>query len=130
MSKRWMTWSLAVGIFLLVGCGKSDAGPVTSSEGIVGTWTRSLNGTERQFYEDGTLYRAGSQMDIAGTFWFEGGQFFIQDDSLVCADGVGIYSVEMLKNGSLLFTIVDDQCLSRSSDLAGTGTAVEWVPAQ
>lgn len=129
MRQRWMSWVLSIGMLLLMGCDQSNAGAVTSSEGIVGTWTRSLNGTQRQFYEDGRLFRAGSEMDISGTFWFEGGQFYIEDDSPVCADAVGTYTVETLKNGSLRFTVLEDPCLSRLSDLAGTGTEVEWVPA-
>ena len=118
---------MVIGLILLTGCSASDTpsgpGPVTDAKDILGTWKKA--GTYYQFNEDGT-YRSASSLEMLaerprtlGEFWFEGGQFFKKEIKVrnvsSCGSAIGIYEVQMLENGNLEFTSVEDECQKRAS---------------
>ncbi len=42
--------------------------------------------------------------------------------------GVGVYEVELLENGQLKFTVIEDECAFRVSCYEGGIVEVEWEP--
>jgi hypothetical protein len=98
-------------------------GPITEASGIVGTWLFEM--VYSKYDEDGTLRIAGSQEGLeneqlrdSGEFWFARGQYFerITKAYLMPPDCVGVtgtYEVELLENGNLLFSLVEDECKFR-----------------
>lgn len=121
---------MVIGLFLLIGCTASgtplEPGPVTNAKAIVGTWEHF--GEYTQFNEDGTcrtapsLERLAERPWIISEFWFEGGQYFekeIEARNVPSCGSIGIYEVQMLENGNLVFTSVKDECDGRASHTVG-----------
>ena len=79
------------------------------------------DGTYRVQFRGGTLF--------PGEFWFEGTQLFLQA-SVGCDVGnpIGIYEVELLENGNLKFTVIEDECATRVSAITGALIEREWEP--
>jgi hypothetical protein len=110
--------------------------PITSAEGMVGTFRGGYNGdTLIRFGEDGTYHISfGSASNpeedptIVGSYRFENGVLFMEDtqDSMTdtCVGIVGSYEVARSATGRIKFTLVEDNCTERASDLAEN-----WVPA-
>jgi len=73
--------------------------------------------------------QTGSGLVFTGEFWFEGTQFFTQD-SVGCDVGnpIGIYEVELLENGNLKFTVIEDECATRANGMQGATVAAVWEP--
>lgn len=117
-----------LGAFLLSGCSTTpQPGPVTEARHLVGTWERFEN--YHQFNDDGTYRYAGylealiDRPFAIGEYWFEDGKY-MQSELEVrgvpsCGPEVGIYEVELLENGNLFFTLVEDECASRSRTTSG-----------
>ncbi len=100
----------------------------SSFEDIAGTWHSIISSAEIQFNEDGTALSTGSSGSIfTSEFWFEGTQYFEQAE-VQCDVGnpIGIYEVELLENGNLKFTVIEDECATRVNYLAGRVVEVEW----
>ena len=83
---------------------------------------------EIQFNEDGTL-RASTH---PGEFRFEGTRLiFNSNPAGACFQlgaETGIYEVNLLENGNLKFTVIEDDCLVRVSYTAGRVIEVEFEP--
>jgi hypothetical protein len=121
--RKFVAVMLAIGL-LLVGCGAPDTPPkpglVTEAEEIVGLW--SAGGAYIKFTEDGQQVTAWTRdmkrPTAIGEYWLEGGQFFEKElevhNAPSCGEMVGIYELQLLDNGNLLFTIVEDECESRA----------------
>ncbi len=102
-----------------------------SAEDIAGTWHSTIAPMELQINEDGTVLGRNARGGIFPfEFWFEGTQFFIQA-TVSCDVGnpIGIYEVELLENGNLKWTVIEDECLTRVTTFAGRIIGVEWEPA-
>ena len=116
-------------MFLLAGCGASGPKLASSIEDIAGTWRSTVSSIEWQLNEDGT---ASSSAGGKGEYRFEGTRFIgIATPGSVCAlEGheTGIYEVELLENGNLKFTVIEDECLARVNIVAGRLVEVEWEP--
>jgi hypothetical protein len=92
-------------------------GPVTEAKDIVGTCT--AGGWYLRYDEDGTFRSAGSREALeneqhgnVGEFWFSNGQYherIIARYGLESEGIVGIYEVQLLENGKLLFSLVEDE---------------------
>ncbi len=125
--------ALFTAIFLvLVGCAASGPKLADSAEDIAGTWHSTTSTTEVQINEDGTFRgrdTSGEGRISNFEFWFEGTQFFIQA-AVSCDVGnpIGIYEVELLENGNLKWTVIEDECLTRVNYYAGRLIEVEWEP--
>ena len=127
---KLVTSSIAIALFLLAGCAASGPKLASSTADIVGTWQSTTDSGVVQFNEDGTALGDPAAVNPRpGEFWFEGTQFFIQD-SVGCDAGnpIGIYEVELLENGNLKFTVIEDECATRATALQGAIVAAEFEP--
>ena len=133
MNKQ-MASSIGIALFLLAGCAAPGPKLASSAQDIAGAWHSNFAPTEIQFNEDGTLRLRGSGVDIAAEFRFEGTRLFWKavDPASACVlEGaeVGVYEVELLENGNLKFTAIEDECSVRPTVLEGPPTVeVEWEP--
>jgi hypothetical protein len=122
--------SVGIALFLLAGCAASGPKLASSTEDIVGTWQSKISLGDIQYNEDGTWRsQSGSGAVWTGEFWFEGTQFFTQF-SVSCDVGnpIGIYEVELLENGNLKFTVIEDECVVRVHYLEGAVIETEFEP--
>ena len=127
---------VAIGLLLLVGCGRAESGPrlITEAKDILGTYEAvDSDGyfiSYVEFREDGTL-RAAPQIesleDRGGTniawlteeFWFDDGLLHrrIIDSYFsfreLCNTAIGVYEVHLLEDGSFTTTLVEDECQGR-----------------
>ena len=127
---RQMVSMLAIALFLFSGCAASGPKLASSAEDIVGTWRSTVSSAEGQFNADGTFRTQTSDGNIdTGKFWFEGTRYFEQA-SVYCDVGnpIGIYEVELLENGNLKFTVIEDECATRVNYIVGRLIEVEWEP--
>ncbi len=116
---------------VLVGCAASGPKLASSGEDIAGTWHSTTSSAVAQLNEDGTIrWQFSTGRIVNGKFWFEETQYFVQM-SVACDVGnpIGIYEVELLENGNLKWTVIEDECLSRVNYIAGRIIEVEWEPA-
>ena len=125
--------SIAIALFLLAGCAASGPKLASSAADIVGTWQSTTSSVEIQFNEDGTSRIKFAQgTDFTREFRFEGTRFFHTDiPNGGCAQlgaETGIYEVELLENGNLKFTVIEDECLVRVNYYAGRLIEVEFEP--
>lgn len=125
--------SIAIGLFLITGCAASGPKMASSAEDVAGTWQSTVDGLEVQFNEDGTLLaEIRSDHAHAGEFRFEGTRLFLKEleQGSVCVGGAetGIYEIELLENGNLKFTAIEDECATRVSYLEGALIEAEWEP--
>ena len=120
---------VAVGLLLLVGCGSNapGPGPVTEARHIVGLYR--VGHIFVEYDEDGTVRYAESRLTMreekltdVGEFWFEDGQYFQKLTGFYkmgdCQGITGIYEVQLLENGNLRFSVVEDECTQRADLLA------------
>ena len=132
---KLVTSSTAIALFLLAGCAASGPKLASSAEDIVGTWqstTDSVPGL--QFNEDGTAF--GDPASVSprpGEFRFEGTRLFLVniapgDDCVLLGAETGIYEVELLENGNLKFTAIEDECAVRVTGITGALIEKEWEP--
>ena len=125
---------IAIALFLLAGCAASGPKLVNSAEDITGAWHSTISSAEIQFNEDGTVRRrTAEQTPDDAEFRFEGTRLILTEIpgrgcSLIEAQ-IGIYEVELLENGNLKFTVIEDECLARVNYLAGRLIEAEWEPA-
>ena len=146
--KRVVYILLAIGLFLLAGCGARGPKLASSAEDIVGTWYSSFGQpTYMQLFEDGTKHGSSNRelvedhpADIE-KFRFEGTQLFLESTGRgFCGDvnhdgihekEVGSYEVHLLENGNLRFVAIEDECAFRASELQGLvdgEITAEWEP--
>ena len=128
--KKLVIALFTVSFLVLVGCAASGPKLANSVEDIVGTWSSTTSSAVTQRSEDGTLRgQTASGSIFTGEFWFEGTQYF-QQASVSCGVGnpIGIYEVELLENGNLKWTVIEDECLTRVNYIAGRLIEVEWEP--
>jgi len=126
---------LAIGGFVLVGCGAEDTEKADSIEDIVGIWKRVGGGLENycQYNDDGTY---GCDQDLKrvnnntarykGEYWFEGAQYF--DNIGTCSED-GVYEINIQSSGNLKYELIEDDCPGRVSDIVGSGSTealIEW----
>jgi len=132
--------SIAIALFLLAGCAASGPKLASSAEDIPGTWKNNINSWEIQFYEDGTWRRelVDDHAHDGAEFRFEGTRLILKtEQGGPCPRGfaeTGIYEVELLENGSLMFTVIEDECAERVAFFTGAlaeGILIieaEWEP--
>ena len=125
--------STAIAVFLLAGCAASGPKLASSAQDIAGTWQSTISSGEVQFNEDGTFRAQSAQgMDVTFEFRFEGTRFFVTDiPNGGCAQigaETGIYEVELLENGNLKFTAIEDECATRVNGFVGALIEAEWEP--
>ncbi len=90
---------------------------------------------EYEFNEDGT-YRVnvyvGGTIGMAehGEYRFEGTRLILEFSGRCDAveSALGVYEVELLENGNLKFTAIEDECPTRAGQLQGRLIQVEWEP--
>ncbi len=126
--------SVAIALFLLAGCAASGPKLANSAEDIAGTWHSTTDSGEVQFNEDGTfIFGPATANPFAAEFRFEGTRLFL----VAIAPGVpcvlqgaetGIYEVELLENGNLKFTAIEDECEVRKNGFEGALIAREFEP--
>jgi len=131
---------IAIALFLLVGCATSGpklldsatSGPklLDSAEDIAGSWQSTIS-SRIQFKEDGTIRRQSfGGTVVVDEFRFEGTRllFLGAGCNEIEVEKTGVYEVELLENGNLKFTVIEDECLTRVSAIAGDVIEVEWEP--
>ena len=124
--------SIAIALFLLVGCAASGPKLANRAEDIVGTWHTPASSVGIQFNEDGTsrLIR-GDGVIVNAEFRFEGTRFFDIASGHTCVQlgaDTGIYEVELLENGNLKFTVIEDECPVRLNFYVGALIEREFEP--
>ena len=131
---------MAIGLFVLAGCGAPGPELASSAEDIVGMWHRIDRGSPWYilFLEDGALHESTNpelvedRPMIKAEFWFEGTQLFIGMSPGVCDENpTGIYEVHLLANGNLKFVVIEDECRVRATAYHGRGDTeglVEFKP--
>jgi len=124
--------SIAIALFLLAGCAASGPKLASSAEDIVGTWRTPASITQIQFNGDGTSsLKRVDEVIVDNKFRFEGTRFFDIASGHTCfqlgAD-TGIYEVELLENGNLKFTVIEDECPVRRNFYVGALIEREWEP--
>jgi len=125
---KLVTSSIAIALFLLAGCAASGPKLASSAEDIAGTWHSTTDSGEFQFNEDGTFLGGTA---FPGEFRFEGTRFFLTftGQGNACAQQgaeTGIYEVELLENGNLMFTVIEDECADRVTFFTGALIEREW----
>jgi len=125
--------SIAIAVFLLAGCAASGPKLASSAADIVGTWKSNTSSLEIQFNEDGTVRAQSAQgTDQTFEFRFEGTRFFHTDFPNGGCDQIGaatgIYEVELLENGNLKFTVIEDECVNRVNGFTGALIEREFEP--
>jgi len=104
----------------------------SSAEDIAGTWHSIIDSGEVQFNEDGTLIIGPATVNlIAVEFRFEGTRLFFEGGPLgaVCnllGAEISIYEVELLENGNLMFTVIEDECAVWVIYFVGALIEREW----
>ena len=135
------TIGFLIAVLLLVACGGGAADtaedpepvPVTDVTTMTGLWFRPGDRHKAyiRFDADGTYRMAFDRENVAnapdahGMFWFEDGQFHIEDSGYgdtmdpgdQCPDIVGRYEVVSEGGDKLIFSITDDSCEPRSMSL-------------
>ena len=133
MNKQ-MASSIAIALFLLAGCAAPGPRLASSAEDIAGAWHSTTSSGEIQFNEDGTILIGPATVNpVAGEFRFEGTRLFLVDIApgapcVLEGAEAGIYEVELLENGNLKFTAIEDECAIRVSFLVGALIEREWEP--
>jgi len=130
---KLVTSSIAIALFLLAGCAASGPKLASGAEDIVGTWKSTTSSVTLQFNEDGTTrIKTAQGTDVIREFRFEGTRFFSTDiPNGGCTHieaETGIYEVELLENGNLGFTVIEDECPGRVNTLMGALIEREWEP--
>ena len=128
MNKQ-LALSIVIAVFLLAGCAASGPKLASSAEDIAGTWQSSVHSQETELNEDGTWRSTFPSGDVfTGEFRFEGTRLIWKDDSACIEAPTGIYEVELLENGNLKWTVIEDECPDRVNYVAGRLVEVEWEP--
>jgi len=132
MNKR-MVSSVAIALFLLAGCAASGPKLASSFEDIAGTWHSITSSAEIQFNEDGTVRRRTAEQTPGDAgFRFEGTRLILTEipgrNCYLIEAPIGIYEVELLENGNLKFTAIEDECATRLNYLEGALIEAEWEP--
>ena len=102
---------LLVLVLTVVGCAAQGPGQVMKADDMVGLWILDVEGSSQMFdFKEDGIYEFSMRVNRQGVpqplrrgkYWFEEGQFGIQDtedprdpDGEVCAE-VGLYEVQML----------------------------------
>ena len=126
--------SIAIALVLLAGCAASGPRLANSAEDIVGTGQSSTSSVEIQFNEDGTSRIQFESGTIGNAeFRFEGTRFFekhigLSSGCIGLGAETGICEVELLENGNLKFTVIEDECATQVSALSGALIEREWEP--
>jgi len=131
--KKQMAILIGIAVFLLAGCAASGPKLASSAGDIVGSWQSTNTSAEIQFNEDRTVgLQFDSGANYSSEFWFEGTQFFINvsfgNECANLESEHGIYEVELLENGNLQFTVIEDECAERANTMAGGLIVAEWEP--
>ena len=107
---------MALGLLLLSGCA-----PSFTVDDLYGIWTEASGVT--QFNKNGTYVVAGSVDGLTslppheyGVFRFEGTTLTLITDkeSGLCSGTTGSYEVEMVEEGKIEITLIEDPCEHRS----------------
>lgn len=139
--KRTIIYLVILAAMLLSGCGSTSPETVTEIDEIVGTWKSIPPALAIRIMPDGTV-QAGVTVgkieenaanEIAtweSIFSFEAGQLNI-GNFVDCHDSIGSYDVQLLPNGNMQFTVVEDDCIIRVSAFMGQRVEptkdVEWI---
>jgi hypothetical protein len=139
--KRTNIYLVILAAMLLSGCGSTSAETVTEIDEIVGTWKSNPPALAIRIMPDGTVQAGVTVGKIEenaaneittwdSIFSFEAGQLNIAN-FVDCHDSVGSYDVQLLPNGNMQFTIVEDDCIIRVSAFMGQRAEptkdVEWI---
>lgn len=119
----FLVWSLIIG---LAGCGQSesDTEAGAAAEAVVGVWQQGRADVYVEFATDGS-FRAAESIDRLtaepfdnGRYEFDGStfRFISSEDSLLCPDHTGVYSVHFNKLGELQMTRRTEECPNRDSE--------------
>ena len=132
---KLMASSIGIALFLLAGCAAPGPKLASSAEDIAGTWHSTISRAEIRFSDDGTFIDLPTPTNPGtGEFRFEGTRFFWKEldppGSACLLEGAetGVYEVELLENGNLKFTVIEDECPGRADYLEGRPTEAEWEP--
>jgi len=130
---KLVTSSIAIALFLVAGCAASGPKLASSAEDIVGTWQSTVSSLEIQFSEDGTWRNEfGGNAPSIREFRFEGTRLFLKSVATGSCGAIGfdtgIYEVELLENGNLKCTVIEDECLFRVNLIAGRLVEVVFEP--
>ncbi len=132
MNKK-LALSIVFAAVVLVGCAASGPKLASSLEDIAGTWSPNTSTAEVQIDEDGTyLGRDAAGNTYPAQIRFEGTRFIYKDSPggscTLKGYETGIYEIELLENGNLKFTVIEDECPERINFMAGRLAEVEFEP--
>lgn len=125
---RFVVFLLVIAVFV-AGCGSTTPRAVTDIDEIVGTWKSVPPALTIRVKPDGIVQSGVSITRIEenaasgnktweSIFSFEAGHLNIAN-FIDCHDSVGLYDVQLLPNGNMQFTVVDDDCIIRVSAFMG-----------
>ncbi len=98
---------------------------------IVGTWKTTIGATEIQFNGDSTYVVTTPAFVARGEYRFEGTRLFLKalDQCDITAVGaLGTYEVQLLENGNLKFTAIEEECPTRFGAMQVQTISAEWEP--
>ena len=123
---------IAVVLFLLAGCAAQGPSLASGAEDIVGTWKTTIGATELQFNGDSTYVVTTPAFVARGEYRFEGTRLFLKaldQCDIIAVGALGIYEVQLLENGNLKFTPIEEECSIRVGRMQVQTIAAEWEPA-
>jgi len=122
---------IAVALFLLAGCAAQGPSLASGAEDIVGTWKTTIGATEIQFNGDSTYVVTTPAFVARGEYRFEGTRLLLkaldQCDNIVVG-ALGTYEVQLLENGNIKFTPIEEKCPTRVGRMQVQTIAAEWEP--
>ncbi len=132
--KKQMASLIGIAVFLLAGCAASGPKLASSAEDVAGTWQSNVTSVALHFTEEGTWGHEfpGDHAHTGSEFRFEGTRLILKDEpgGACIREGAetAVYEVELLENGNLKFTVIEDECLIRFNFFAGRLIEAEWEP--
>lgn len=124
--------ALMIGLFVLAmvaaGCGDDDEG-ADSAEQLYGIWDIVDVGSYNTFESDGSWHVAtvvGGDPYDTGTYTFDGSIVtFDTEDSAYCPQMSASYGVTFSDPDTMSLELIDDECLTRASNVPGSWVRVE-----
>lgn len=144
MIKGYILSLSAIALFMLTGCASSAPVPVSALSEIVGTWKSDPPALAIRILPDGSVpagVTVGKIDENAASQTSNWNYVFsFEEDHLIisnyygCFETIGSYDVQLLSNGNLEFTVVEDDCALRVNAFMGQRVEpvrdVEWIKVE
>jgi len=121
--------SVGVALFLLAGCAAQSPSLASGAEDIIGTWKTTIGATEIQFNGDSKYVVTTPAFVARGEYRFEGTRLLLKaldQCDIIVVGALGTYEVQLLENGNLKFTLIEEECPTRVGRMQEQTIAAEW----